>query len=236
MESPITRTRLQTDDHREARQSLLQAEIALKDQREAVVEMRRDLPPNPVTDDYLFMEGPRDLAEEGPVRPVRLSELFTADDRTLIVYHFMYSPDMESPCPMCSMWADGFNGIAHHLEDRVDFALVASSGISRFRDLARKPGWNGVRLLSSSESSFNFDLGFEDSDGGQWPGVSVFTKTAEGEVLHRYSVSAILGGEHFRGVDSLTPVWNLLDLTPEGRGDWMPDLGVLGNPEPVTTA
>ena len=81
-----------------------------------------------------------------------------------------------------------------------------------------------MRLLSSSDSSFNLDFGFEDESGEQSSGVSVFTRNATGEVQHRYSGSAVLGGGHYRGVDALTPVWNLLDLTPEGRGEWMPSL------------
>ena len=99
-----------------AREELRKAEVALMRQRESVAEMRRALPDGPVVKDYEFLEGPASLdLGDTPVRSVRLTELFTAPGRALVVYHLMYGKRQTSPCPMCTMWIDGYNGVAHHL-------------------------------------------------------------------------------------------------------------------------
>ena len=85
-------------------------------------------------------------------------------------------------------------------------------------------GWHGLRLLSSAGSTFKTDLNFQDGAGRQFPGVSVFGRAADGAPGHFYSASAIMGAGEFRGIDLLSPIWNLLDLTPTGRGEWLPSL------------
>ena len=218
MESPIVKVQCMTDAHRAAREDLRQAEIALMQQRERLAEQRRALPDNPVHQDYAFLEAwPEDTGHT-----VRLADLFSAPDRSLLVYHFMFNPAHESACPMCSMWMDGFNGVAGHLYRRVDMVLVGKAPPAKLAAWARTRGWDRLRMLSSHGSSFNRDFGMESEDGAQWPGISVFRKGAGGRVVHRYTGSAILGDGHFRGLDTMNPVWNLLDLTPEGRGDFMP--------------
>src|ERR1700686_1335600 len=98
----VTRLRGESDGYRRAREEL------------RLAERRRQLPSGAVVEDYVFEEGPRDLdAGDGPVRQVRLNELFTGPDRALIVYHFMYGKAQTSPCPMCTLWIDGFNSRAH---------------------------------------------------------------------------------------------------------------------------
>ena len=108
-----TRLTGESADYLRAREELRLAEIELMQQRERVAEMRRALPLGPVVDDYAFLEGPRSLDDgDAPVATVRLSELFTAADRPLVVYHLMYGKAQTEPCPMCTQWIDGFNGIA----------------------------------------------------------------------------------------------------------------------------
>ena len=89
---------------------------------------------------------------------------------------------------------------------------------------ARVRGWQNVRLVSSHGSSLKDDLRMQDGEGRQQPGVSVFTREPDGRIRHFYTGEAMMAPEHFRGMDLLSPVWNLLDLLPEGRGDWMPRL------------
>ena len=125
---------------------------------------------------------------------------------------------------MCAMWTDGFNAIVHHLKQRVNFAIVAQGEITEFRAWARRRRWNNLRLISSAGSSFKTDLRFQDSQEGQLPGVSVFIKSEDGSLRHFYSASAIMKENEYRGLDLFTPVWNMLDLTPDGRGDWLPGL------------
>ncbi|RKT84192.1 Predicted dithiol-disulfide oxidoreductase, DUF899 family [Saccharopolyspora antimicrobica] len=216
----------ETAEYVRAREELRQAEIELMRQREQVADQRRRLPLGPVVDDYVFEEGPADLnAGDEPVREVRLSELFTGPDRDLIIYHFMYGKEQTEPCPMCTMWIDGFSGIAHHVRQNVDFAIVAAAGLPELREHARNRGWTGLRLLSAAKSAFKRDLASEDEQGNQDSTVSVFTRDDNGAVHHVYSVHPRMSEEiDERGIDLLAPVWHILDLTPRGRGDWYPSL------------
>jgi predicted dithiol-disulfide oxidoreductase (DUF899 family) len=125
---------------------------------------------------------------------------------------------------MCTLWADGYDGAIPHLEQHVNFAVVVAGDLAGIRSHARSRGWRNLRLVSSSGTSFKRDFGSEDEDGGQTPGVSVFTLGDSGDVRHFYTGGALMGPEHFRGMDLLSPVWNFLDLTPAGRGDWFPSL------------
>ncbi|NNL66416.1 MAG: DUF899 family protein [Myxococcales bacterium] len=213
----------ETPEYRKLRAELLEAEIALKDQCERVAQLRRGLPATPVETDWVLRAGPDDLSVEGPLRDVRLSELFGEHD-TLVLMHFMYGGAQESPCPMCSMWADGYDGVVKHLEQHVAFAVCVEGDLATLRAFARERGWGRFRCVSSGGSSLKDDLRMQTPEGGQLPGVSVFTRSADG-VCHTYTQSAMLGNGHFRGMDLLSPVWNFLDLTPAGRGDWMPGFG-----------
>ena len=172
--------------------------------------------------DYEFLEGPASLDEgDEPVRRVRLSELFTAPDRSLVIYHFMYGKKQTSPCPMCTAWIDSFNGVAHHLAQNIDLAIVAAADPATLRAHARKRGWDKLRLLSAGESTFKYDLGSEDREGHQDSTISVFTRDSDGTLRHFYSVHPRLAEDiKERGIDELNPIWNVLDLTPQGRGDW----------------
>ena len=123
------------------REELRLAEIELMRQRERVAELRRHLPQGAPIQDYRFEEGSRDLnAGDAPVRTVRLSELFTKPDRSLIIYHFMYGKRQTKPCPMCTAWLDGANGVAHHLAQNLDFAVVAAADLPTLRAHARARG------------------------------------------------------------------------------------------------
>jgi len=208
------------------REELRLAEIELRNVREKVAELRRQLPPGAILEDYEFVEGPMSLDEgDAPTTKVRLSELFTAPDRSLVIYHLMYGKKQTAPCPMCTAWIDGYNGIAHHLAQNVDFAVVAAADVPALRAYARTRGWDKLRLLSAGESSFKYDLGSEDEAGNQDSTISVFTRDKEGTLRHFYSGHPRLAGDiKERGIDELSPIWNLLDLTPQGRGSWYASL------------
>src|SRR5580698_3216452 len=117
----------ESDEYLVKREELRLAEVDLIRQRERVAELRRQLPPGAAVQDYVFEEGPASLdAGDTPVRTVRLRELFTAPNRSLVVYHLMFGKKQAKPCPMCTMWMDGWNGIAHHLAQNVDVVVVAA--------------------------------------------------------------------------------------------------------------
>ncbi len=210
-----------TEACRRDREALRQAEIALKEQREAVAALRRELPPGPLLPDYTLHEGPCDLAAgDSPVDAVKLSSLLPPF-RHLVVIHFMYGGAQATPCPMCTMWADGYNAVVEHIQQRANVVLVAKGELAELRALARQRDWTNLRLLSSAGTSFNADFAMEDDDGNQMPGVSIVEQTDDGLRLS-YTGCAMMGDGHYRGLDMLSPVWNILDLMPAGRGDWMP--------------
>src|SRR3979411_1469594 len=110
------------------REELRVAEVELMRHRERIAEQRRNLPEGAVVKNYVFQEGPTDLdAGNAPVREVTLQDLFSAPGRSLVVYHLMYGKQQTTPCPMCTMWIDGFNGVANHLAKNVDLAIVAAA-------------------------------------------------------------------------------------------------------------
>ncbi len=205
--------------YRSARIRLLSAEKALRKKVEAVAALRRKLPQGgAVPEDYLF-------EEEG--RQTRLSELFANGD-TLIAYSFMYGPMAQNPCPMCTSMLDALEGNARHIVQRTNLVVIAKSPIGRILEFTRQRGWANLRLLSSSGNTYNRDYHGEAPDGSQWPMLNVFVRR-KGVVRHFWG-SELLGarsepGQNGRHVDMLWPLWNALDVTPEGRGrDWYPKL------------
>jgi predicted dithiol-disulfide oxidoreductase (DUF899 family) len=204
------------------REELRLAEIDLMHQREKAAMLRRQLPPGATLEDYEFVET-RSALDEGdtPTNKVRLSELFTAPDRALVIYQIMYGKKNTSPCPMCTSWLDGLNGVAPHLAQNIDLAVVAAADLPALRAHARKRGWNKLRLLSAGENTFKYDLGSEDREGNQDSTISVFTRDRQGSVRHFYSVHPQLAHSiETRGTDEYNPIWNVLDLTPQGRGNF----------------
>jgi predicted dithiol-disulfide oxidoreductase (DUF899 family) len=212
----------ESGDYLAKREELRLAEIELMRQRERVAELRRRLPQGASVQDYAFEEGPANLdAGDTPARTVRLSELFALPDRALVIYHLMYGKKQTKPCPMCTAWIDGFNGVADHLAQNINLAIVASADLPVLREHARARGWKKLCLLSAGSSTFKFDLGSEDRDGKQDSTISVFSRASDGTVRHFYSAHPRMASDiPERGIDLLSPIWNLLDLTPQGRGDW----------------
>ena len=126
---------------------------------------------------------------------------------------------------MCTAWLDGANGVAHHLAQNLDFAVVAAADLPTLRAYARERGWDRLRLLSAGNSTFKYDLGSEDRDGDQDSTISVFTRDAQGALRHSYSAHPRMAPDiQERGIDLLTPIWHFMDLTPEGRGSWYASL------------
>lgn len=214
--------------YREARDRLLAAERDLRRQTEEVAALRRALPEGgAVKEDYRFQEGAADLADTMTVKEVRLSELFAPGKDALVVYSFMYPPD-GSACPMCTAFLDALNGNSGHLSQRINLAVVAKAPVSTIRSYARSRGWTNLRLLSSGGNSYNADYLAESPDGGQLPMLNVFRR-GPGGIHHFYGSELFLipsePGQHPRHIDPLWPLWNVLDLTPEGRGtDWYPQI------------
>jgi predicted dithiol-disulfide oxidoreductase (DUF899 family) len=206
--------------YRAARDRLLEAEMALRRQTEAVAAQRRALPAGgAVPKDYVFEEGE-------DARAVRLTQLF-GDKKVLLLYSFMYGPAMEKACPSCTAMMDALDGEIPHIAQRVAVAAVARSPIARFRAHAADRGWRNVRLLSSAHDSYHPDYHGEDAQGRQRPILNVFTRGEEG-VRHTWASELAWApmdpGQDPRHIDLIWPLWAALDFSPEGRGDFRPSL------------
>lgn len=171
--------RTESDQYRARREELRVAEVALTDHIERVAALRRALPRDTVVEDYEFV----DVASGAPVR---LSELFRDPGRSLIVYHFMYGKAQTEPCPLCTMWIDGYNAAAPHLTQNADFAVVAAAEPAALSAHAAVRGWSNLRLLSAGDTTFKHDLGSEEASGEQTEWISVFARASDGTVRHVY--------------------------------------------------
>lgn len=216
----------ETEEYREARDKLLHAELDLRARTEELAQMRRDLPVGgEVGEDYVFDE----LVEQNNNKRLiktKLSELFKDSKPTLIVYNFMYSISMKAPCVMCTSILDAMEGTARHLSQRVNLAVVAKSPIERIREFTDGRGWKNLRILSSEKNTYNQDYHGEYPDGSQWPACNVFVKKGN-RIYHTYGTELLFVKSEMqaRHMDLMWPLWNFLDLTPEGRGtDWYPKL------------
>ena len=126
---------------------------------------------------------------------------------------------------MCTMWIDAFNGVAPHLAKNVDLAIVAAADPAPLRSHARARGWHNLRLLSAGDNTFKYDFRSEDAEGRQDSALSVFTCDAAGTLRHFYTTHPWLDEDmNERGIDLLQPVYDMLDLIPQGRGSWYASL------------
>jgi predicted dithiol-disulfide oxidoreductase (DUF899 family) len=230
---PVTRFPGESDEYRLARDELLTAEIELRRAIERVAAQRRALPPGGVVpEDYLFEE-----ATDGS--EVKFSELFAPGKDTLVIYSFMFPrysgdtrpgpatgetaqlPVAETPCPSCTSILDSLDGAAIHLAQPINLVVVAKSDPSRIRNFAHERGWRNLRLLSSRNNSYNRDYHAEGPAGEQAPILNVFTRDGD-TFYHRWATELMFAprddGEDPRHVDSIWPIWSVLDMTPDGRG------------------
>jgi predicted dithiol-disulfide oxidoreductase (DUF899 family) len=212
----------ESDVYRAARADLLKAEAELRDHVERVAAQRRKLPlGGKVKEDYVF-----DETVEGEKRQTRMSELFADDKDTLFLYGFMYGPKAEAPCPLCTSFLDSLNGSQPHISQRINLAVSARAPIDRITKLASSRGWDNLRLLSSSDNSFQSDYFAETEKHGQMPMANVFVR--RDGVIHHFWGSELLYGPSdadSRHIDLMWPLWNVFDTTPDGRSaDWYPKL------------
>lgn len=215
----------ESTEYRTARDELLKREVELRRATEAVAAARRELPPGGVVpENYLFER----KGSDGTPESVRMSELFQDGKDTLVIYSFMYGPNDEGPCPMCSPLLDSLDGAAEHVGQRINLAVVAKSSLPRILDVAKGRGWRRLRMLSSYGNCYNRDYFGEDDEGNQDSMMNVFRR--EGDVIRHFWSAEVRSapadpGQDSRHFGTLELLWNVLDLTPEGRGaDWYPQL------------
>jgi predicted dithiol-disulfide oxidoreductase (DUF899 family)/uncharacterized protein YndB with AHSA1/START domain len=228
----------ESDGYRAARNALLEAEMDLRRHLESVAAQRRALPPGGVVPhDYVFER----MSAEGRPEKVKLSELFSEGKDTLLIYSFMFGPG-RPPCNGCTHMLDELDPALRHGLQKLDFLVVAKSPIQRIVDLGRERGWRYLPLASTAGNDYDKDY-YGDSqrltpamrkqqnfkDGEEWdmPMLNVFQRTAEG-IRHTWGSELLWvpaePGQQYRHNDLIDPVYNLLDLTPGGRGDFEPQL------------
>jgi predicted dithiol-disulfide oxidoreductase (DUF899 family) len=203
-----------------ARKQLLKKEKEFTRLRDQLSAQRRKLPMVKIDKEYVF---------DGPNGKERLADLFDGRSQ-LIVYHFMFAPEWDEGCPHCSFWADNFNNIIVHLNQR-DLTMVAISRapLKKLKDFEKRMAWT-FKWLSSGGNDFNYDYNasFSEKDvrAGvktynfntqapfvtDHPGVSVFCKNKDGSIFHTYSA-------YSRGIDMLNTAYHYLDLVPKGRDE-----------------
>lgn len=218
--------------YRSSRDALLEAEIALRRQTEAVAEMRRALPPGgEVRQDYLFER----IGAEFRPQKVKLSKLF-GEHSTLLLYSYMFGPERDLPCPGCTHLLDCIDGAARHVPQRAALYAVAKSPIARLAAWAHARGWSHLQLLSTAGNDYDAhyygdtaaltdamrkERSYEPGQTWDEPMLNVFVR--DGDAIRHFWGSELVfapedPGQHHRGLDFMDPVWSLLDATPEGRG------------------
>jgi predicted dithiol-disulfide oxidoreductase (DUF899 family) len=229
----------ESQEYRAARDRLLEHEIELRRLTEAVAAARRGLPPGgPIPEDYVF-EG---TGADGSLSGVRMSELFAPKKDSLVIYSFMFPRDPgderpgpatgqtaslkleDGPCPSCVALLDQLDGAAEHVAQHVNLAVVAKTRLPRVLAFAEERGWRRLRFLSSVGNTYNRDYLSETPEGSQRPMLNVFHRDGE-QIRHFWGSELFYAptdpGQDPRHVGTLEPVWNLLDLTREGRPtDW----------------
>jgi predicted dithiol-disulfide oxidoreductase (DUF899 family) len=208
------------DEWIKARKRLLVKEKAFTRLRDKLSEQRRKLPWEKVGKEYVF---------NGPQGKQTLAELFDGRSQ-LVVYHFMFHPDWDAGCPHCSRWADNFNGVIVHLNQRdVTMIAVSRAPYAKLAAYRERMGWS-FKWMSSFGTDFNFDyrvsftademarkqafynFKMQNPEVGEREGVSVFFKDRKGGVFRTYSTFA-------RGIDMLNLDYHYLDLVPKGRDE-----------------
>lgn len=218
--------------YRDARNALLDAEMALRRQTEAVAEMRRALPPGgEVPQDYEFER----IGAHFQPEKVKLSELF-GERKTLLLYSYMFGPERDLPCPGCTHLLDCIDGAARHVTQRASLYAVAKSPIARLAAWAHARGWSHLKLLSTAGNDYGShyygdtgaltpamrkERGYEEGRIWDEPMLNVFVRDG-GTIRHFWGSELVFApedpGQHHRGLDFMDPVWSLLDASPEGRG------------------
>lgn len=204
--------------YRAARVALLAEEIELRRHIERVAAQRRTLPPGGQPPDYDFLD------ENG--NTVHLADLF-GKHPTLVTYFWMYGPQRERPCPMCTAFLGALDIPVRDITQRVAFAVLGRSPVARQLAFARERGWRNLQFYATDGDDFARDYRGLAPDGSEWPALDVWVK--RDGVVHHFWASELGGtedpGQDPRGAPDPTPLWNILDLTPGGRGsDWYPKL------------
>jgi predicted dithiol-disulfide oxidoreductase (DUF899 family) len=207
-------------EYNAARTALLADEIEFRRSMTRLTERRRALPPGPViSKNYRFKD---EQAFE-----VGLIDLFR-DKTTLVTYFWMYGPQRQRPCPMCTNWLGAVNGNAADIKQRVALKILGRSPVDRQYAFAQERGWRDLNFVQTVGDDYAKDLGILTPDGNEYPALVVFKR--DGDTVRLFWASEMTKdmadpGQDPRDAPDIASLWSVLDLTPEGRGtDWYPKL------------
>jgi predicted dithiol-disulfide oxidoreductase (DUF899 family) len=210
----------ESDAYRVARRALLAEEIEFRRHMTRLAEQRRALPPGPIiAKDYRF--------HDANGVDVGLIDLFGTKD-TLVTYFWMYGPQRERPCPMCTNWLGSVNGNAADIAQRVSLKILGRSPVERQIAFAQERGWQHFDFVQTAGDDYANDLSLLNANGTENPAFVVYRR--EDDTVRLFWSSAMKRamadpGQDPREVPDIASLWNILDLTPEGRGtDWYPKL------------
>jgi predicted dithiol-disulfide oxidoreductase (DUF899 family) len=203
-----------------AREALLAEEIELRRHLVRVAEQRRALPAGPAIErDYRFVDA--NGAELG------LMDLF-GERNTLVTYFWMYGPGRVRPCPMCTNLLGPLDGNAADIKQRAALKILGRSPVERQLAFAQERGWANLDFVQTVGDDYARDLGVLTPEGDEYPALVVYRR--DGKRVRLFWAGEVSGemadpGEDPRGAPDLAPLWNILDLTPEGRdAHWYPKL------------
>lgn len=203
------------------RQALLAREIEVRRHVGALAAQLRELPPGPaIEDDYRFIDA------NG--QETSLLDMF-GGHQTLVIYHWMYGPERERPCPMCTATLGALNGNGADIEQRVALAITGRSPVERQLAFAQERGWRNLRFFQTIGDNWALKIGgLDPGKGWEYPALLVLRRNSGTVRLHwtaETNGEMADPGEDPRGAVEIQSLWNVLDLTPEGRGtDWYPKL------------
>ena len=210
----------ESPEYRRAREALLAGEIEFRRQLTQLTEQRRALPPGPAIDkNYRFKN------ENG--KDVGLIDLFGKHD-ALVTYFWMYGPQRERPCPMCTNWLGAVNGNAADIKQRVALKILGRSPVERQLAFAVERGWRDLDFVQTIGDDYANDLGLINKDGSENPALVVFQR--DGDKVRLFWASEMRKemadpGQDPRDAPDIASLWSILDVTPAGRGtDWYPKL------------
>jgi len=210
----------ESDAYRKARETLLADEIEFRRHMTQLADERRTLPPGPlIVKNYRF--------KDANGSDVGLIDLFGKHD-ALVTYFWMYGPQRERPCPMCTNWLGAVNGNAADIKQRVALKILGRSSVERQSAFASERTWRHLDFVQTVGDEYANDLGLLNADGSENPALVVFRR--DGDKVRLFWASEMTKemadpDQDPRDAPDVASLWSILDLTPGGRGtDWYPKL------------
>ncbi len=173
-------------------------EQEILEKKKQLTELRKEIPEQ-VSENYQF--------EIANGKKTSLLDLFQ-DKNELIMIH-----NMGKGCAYCTMWADGFNGVYHHLIDHCAFVVASPDSPEVQEDFSAERGWT-FPMVSTRGTTLTTDFGFM-IDHQIYPGVITFRKDREDNIFQHAKT-------YFGPGDDFCSVWPLFDLLPSGSENYRP--------------